>query len=279
MNNFKFILTLNILRRNSVIKKIIKKIIRSFGFDIVGYVNNQKKSVKTDKLSFYKTKTGNYYLPTDALADAIVCAIKNNEIFDENVYKIAKKYIKPGTTAIDIGSNFGQMAILMSGLVGEKGIVHAFEADDFVFEVMQKSIKENATNITAHFGAVHDKSNETLYFPEQDFVRFGTYGSYGIDYINGKGRPVKTITIDDINFELPVSFIKIDIEGGELFALKGAENTINKYRMPIIFEYGSHFEEELGLSFQEYVDFVKRINYKFVRIIDNINYLILPNSQ
>lgn len=251
------------------IQQIIRKINQTF----------KKKSIRTNKLSFYKTKTGNYYLPTDAHTDEIVRAIKNNLIFDQNVYEVAKKYIKPETSALDVGSNFGQMAILMSELVGKKGLVHAFEADDFVFEILKKNIKENTTNIVAHFGAVHNKSNETLYFPVQDFEKFGTYGSYGIDYVNGKGRPVNTIKIDEIDFKLPISFMKIDIEGGELFALKGAINTINKYRMPIIFEYGSHFEEILNLSFQEYVDFVNTINYRFERIIDNINYLIIPNDQ
>jgi len=259
-----------------MIKKIVKQVVRSFGFDIVGY--NQKKSVKTDKLSFYKTKTGNYYLPSDAFADCIVQAIKKDMIFDENVYEIAKKYIKPGTTAIDIGSNFGQMAVLMSGLVGEKGSVHAFEADDFVFSILQKNAKENASNIITHFGAVHDKSDETLYFPEQDFVLYGTYGSYGIDYINGKGRPVKTIAIDDINFELPVSFMKIDIEGGELLALKGAVNTINKYRMPIVFEYVGTHEDALNLSFQDYVDFVRSINYRFKKVSEGKDFLVIPTE-
>ncbi|MBF0123251.1 MAG: FkbM family methyltransferase [Candidatus Omnitrophica bacterium] len=251
-------------------KKIVRKIIRNLGLE--------KKSVKTGRLSFYKTKTGNYYLPTDACKDEIAGAIKKGKIFDKSVYEIAKKYVKPGTIAIDMGANFGQMAILMAGLVGNKGAVHAFEADDFVFKVMEKNAKENFSNITAHFGAVHDKSNETLYFPEQDFVQFGSYGSYGIDYIHGKGRPVRTIALDDIRLELPVSFMKIDIEGGELFALKGAIKTINKHRMPIIFEYSSHYEEKLNLSFQECVDFVHKINYRFERIVDDMNYLIVPKE-
>lgn len=260
-------------------KKVLRKITRKFGFDLVKIADDQKKTVKTDRLSFYRTKTGNYYLPTDAGTDEIAAAIKGNKIFDKSVYEIARQYIKPGTTAVDIGSNFGQMAILMAGLVGPKGVVHAFEADDFVFKVMEKNAKENFSNIVAHFGAVHDKSNETLYFPEQDFVHFGSYGSYGIDYIHGKGRPVKTIAVDDIDFKLPVSFIKIDVEGGELFVLKGLINTIKKYRMPIIFEYSSHYEEQLKLSFQDCVDFVNKVDYKFARIVDNMNYLILPKDH
>lgn len=260
-------------------KNIIQQIIRKFGYEIIKLDLKKSKSYRTNNLSFYKTKTGNYYLPTDAHVDEIAFAIKNDLIFDLNVYETAKKYIKQGTTALDVGSNFGQMAIMMSRLVGEKGVVHAFEADDFVFDILKKNITENSSNMVPHFGAVHDKSNETLYFPIQDFKKFGTYGSYGIDYVNGTGRPVNTIAIDDIEFNLPISFMKIDIEGGELFALKGAIKTINKHRMPIIFEYGSHFEEELNLCFQEYVDFIKSINYRFEKIIDNINYLIVPNEQ
>jgi len=259
-------------------KKAIKSIMNSIGYDITKIHKKQIKSVSSNQLSFYKTKTGNYYLPTDAHLDEIINHIKNDQIFDVKVYEIAKKYIRQGTTSIDIGSNFGQMAILMSRVVGENGFVHAFEADDFVFDVLEKNVKENTSNVITHFGAVHDKSNETLYFPKQNFIDFGTYGSYGIDYINGQGRPVNTIKIDDIDFKVPISFMKIDIEGGELFALKGAINTITKHRMPIIFEYGSHFEEKLKLCFQEYVDFVKSIDYRFERIVENVNYLIVPNE-
>jgi hypothetical protein len=84
------------------------------------------------------------------------------------------------------------------------------------------------------------------------------------------------LKIDDIEFDKPISFIKIDIQGGDLFALKGAKETIKKYKMPIIFEYEYAFEEELGLNFQEYVDFVDEIDYKFVNVIMGQNYLIMP---
>ena len=82
--------------------------------------------------------------------------------------------------------------------------------------------------------------------------------------------------VDDTDFKLPVSFIKVDVQGGDLLALKGARKTIEKYRMPIIFEYEWVFEQELNLCFQDYVDFVSSINYKFDRVINGQNYLILP---
>lgn len=259
-------------------KKIFRKILNELGYELQKKksVENTSKSIKTDKLKLFKTATGDYYLPEDAHQDIIASSIKQNLIFDENIYKTAVRHIKQGTIALDIGSNFGQMAILFSKLVGENGEVHAFEADDFVFSILKKNINLNTKNVISHYGAVHNLAKTTLYFPIQDFEKFGSYGSYGIDYINGKGRPVKTLKIDDLEFDKPISFIKIDIQGGDLFALKGAVKTIEKHQMPIIFEYEYLFEDELNLCFQDYVDFVVSINYKFSKVIDGHNFLIEP---
>lgn len=240
-----------------------------------------RPSKKTDRLSLHETVTGKYYLPADAYQDGIANTIINGGIFDELVYETASKYIKPGTDVLDLGSNFGQMSILFSRLTKGNGTVHAFEADDFIFEILEKNIAVNGCkNIQTHFGAVHDKSGESLNFPVQDFAELDTYGSYGIDYLNksSQTRMVKTLTIDELKFERPVSFMKVDIQGGDLFALKGAVRTIEKYKMPIIFEYEYMLEDELGLNFQEYVDFVRSINYKFKKVVMGQNFLIVPND-
>jgi len=250
--------------------------LRTLGVDVSYTRPGRRRSKRTDRLSFYETATGKYYLPTDARDDAIAKDIKSGRIFDAPIFQIAKKYIRPGTIALDVGSNFGQMAILMSTLVGPDGMVYAFDADDFVFKILEKNAKANAKNITTVFGAVHHTGGDTLYFPVQDFERFGTYGSYGIDYVHGQGRPVPTVAIDDIDFPSPISFMKVDVQGGDLFALKGATKTIAKHKMPIVFEYEYLFEDELHLSFQEYVDFVRDSGYYFAKVINGHNFLVLP---
>ena len=250
--------------------------LRKSGYELVK-ISPATPTYHSNELTFHETSTGKYYLPKHAPLDLIADAIKRNEIFDSAIYSIAKKYIKEGTVVLDVGSNFGQMAILFSNLVGETGWVHGFDADNFIFDILKKNVEvNNKKNISLHFGAVHDISDETLFFPEPDFSRFKTYGAFGIDYISNKGRPVKTLTIDDLNIDKTVSFMKVDIQGGDLFALKGAKNTIQKHKMPIIFEYEYVFEDELNLCFQEYIDFVNEIGYKFVKVINGQNYLILP---
>lgn len=259
-------------------KKIFLSIIRTLGYNIVKYQPQAKgKSIRSSSLTFYKTATGNYYLPTDAKGDVIANSIISNQVFEHEVIDLAKKYVKKGTTVLDLGANFGQMSILFSEMVGEGGNVYSFEADDFIFDVLSKNIEANNKTIIPIKGAVHNVAGETLYFPVQDFKEFDTYGSYGIDYSNTvKGREVKTVTVDSLNIQTPISFMKIDVQGGDLQAMQGAVQTINRNRMPILFEYEYHFEDRYRLKFQDYVDFVRGIDYQFEKVLNGHNFLIIP---
>ena len=236
------------------------------------------RSERTDALTLFKTTTGNFYLPTDARGDVVANAIKADKVFEPEVVNLALSYIQPGTVVLDVGANFGQMSVLFAQRVGSAGKVYSFEADDFVFDVFQRNIAANDLKgrIEPVFGAVHNVPDETLYFPVQDFKRWSSYGSYGVDYNAAAGRAVKTLTIDGLNITAPISFMKIDIQGGDLQAMQGAIKTIERSRMPIIFEYEYHFEDEYGFNFQQYVDFVQSIGYRFHKVVNGHNFLILP---
>jgi hypothetical protein len=43
-----------------------------------------------------------------------------------------------------------------------------------------------------------------------------------------------------------------------------------------LFEYEYHFEDRFNLCFQDYVDFVQSINYKFFKVINGHNFLVVP---
>jgi FkbM family methyltransferase len=236
------------------------------------------KSVRTRALTFHETATGNYWLPTDAHQDIVAHAIRKNRVFEHEVVELASQHIRKGTAVLDVGANFGQMSILFSQLAGDDGRVYSFEADDFVFEILGKNIAANnrTGRIIPTFGAVHNVAGETLLFPEQDFKEFGTYGSYGIDYNASEGRKVPSVTIDSLDIREPVSFMKIDIQGGDLQGMQGALKTIRKNRMPILFEYEYQFELRYGMCFQDYVDFVRSIDYVFKRVVSGHNFLVVP---
>jgi FkbM family methyltransferase len=262
-------------------KNVIRNVIRRFGVDIVRYTPVDERALRSERtrsLTQFKTKTGNYYLPTDARGDVVANAIKADKVFEPEVVNLALSYIKPGTVVLDVGANFGQMTVMFAERAGAAGKVYSFDADDFIFEILQRNIEANGlqSRVVPIFGAVHNVDGETLYFPVQDFKRWDSYGSYGIDYNAAAGRAVKTLTIDSLDITEPVSFMKVDIQGGDLQAMQGAVKTIARHRMPIIFEYEYHFEDEYKLSFQEYVDFVQSIGYRFQKVVSGHNFLIVP---
>lgn len=99
------------------------------------------------------------------------------------------------------------------------------------------------------------------------------------EFPGGVERKIKTLKIDDIKFCLPVSFMKVDVQGMDLFVMQGARETIMRHRMPIIFEYESYFEERQKMCFQNYIEYIQSINYEFYKVPAPNNFLILPREN
>jgi FkbM family methyltransferase len=267
-----------------MIKDLIRNQVKKFGYDFVktaefNHGKKYKRNSNIPDLDYYETPRGNYYLPKGLTDDYVANHIKRGEIFDKQIIEAGQAYIQKNTCVLDIGANFGQMSIELSKTFGDDITLYSFEAQKKVFDILEKNIAaNNCKNIKAYYNAVYDEHGKTMFFPEPDLVRFSSYGSYGLTPNASKGKEVKSITIDSIDFEKPVSFMKVDIQGSDLFALRGAVKTIEKYQMPIIFEYEEQFQDEFNTSFQQYVDFVDSIGYKFLRTIQEINFLIVPKQ-
>ena len=261
-----------------MLRNKIREFLNKRGYEIIKkpYLGDKCPVVVEGHSLLYKTPIGNYYVPDDAINDGVVEYMSRGKVFDSDIVDVAKRYIKPGTAVLDIGGNFGQMAIVFSKLVGASGKVYVFEAQDKVFDYLNKNIDaNNCKNIKSKSGAVYNINDKILIFPEPDLNLPNAYGANSINPKLKSGREVRTFTIDSMNIAEPISFIKVDIQGADLFALQGAKNTILKNKMPIIFEFEQEFQEQFGTTFQDYADFVNEIGYKFVETIMDINFLIM----
>ncbi len=261
-------------------RKAIRNFLNKRGYEIIKqeYLGGKYPNLSEETGTYLcDTPIGKYYLPSKGLEkDAVTHMLVRGRFFDPEIINIAKKYIKKGTAVLDVGANFGQMSIEFSKATGPEGSVYSFEAQDFVFNFLEKNINANhCSNVKLFKRAVWDKDNVILYFPEPNMESVAPYSGNSIT-ASKKTSPVKTLTIDSLEISEPVSFMKIDIEGSDIFALRGARNTILKNRMPVIFEYSQHVQDDYGTGFQDYVAFTESINYKFEEIIMGYNYLIVP---
>lgn len=144
-----------------------------------------------------RSPQGTYFLPVDAIQDPAARAIRSGRVMEPEILRAAGKYIIPGTIVLDIGAGFGQLPVLFSPLAGDAGQVLAFEADEYVFDILQRNIRANQCgNIRAFLGAA----------------------------------------IDRLKIQAPVSFMHAHAPGSELHALRGAVDAINRFRMPIAVE-------------------------------------------
>lgn len=227
-------------------------------------------------ISLYETATGRWWLPDGVATDIVIQAIRADEVFEPEVVEAVARYSRPGSVILDVGSNFGQMATLFSRMVGPEGRVYAFEADPFVLELLRRNIVENGCdNVIVYGGAVWHELGHSLIYPEPDFSRFGSFGSFGIDPRATEGRHVQSLTIDSLDIQGDVSVIKVDIQGSDLNALRGSMQTIRKHKPVIIFEYEVALQEQFGTTFADYERIISDIGY---RIDQNFfhNYVILP---
>ncbi|MDX8430221.1 MAG: FkbM family methyltransferase (plasmid) [Candidatus Algichlamydia australiensis] len=144
--------------------------------------------------------------------------------------------VTDGDVILDLGANVGWYSINLSKRFPNSKIL-AFEPIDETYDYLLKNISLNkiANVKTFNFGLSDQEKIESFFY-----FRGGSAISSIKNLIDHAGSRKKNCIVkklDDViqNEELDeVSFVKMDIEGAELLALKGSLSTINKY-YPIIF--------------------------------------------
>jgi FkbM family methyltransferase len=132
---------------------------------------------------------------------------------------------------IDAGGCWGDTALNFASEAGENGKVYSFEFIRGNLDIMKKNFALNnelqkRIEIVEH--PVWDRSDIKMYCND-----FGPASTIQPAYSEHHNIEVSTITIDDLvlrrNIQ-KIDFIKMDIEGAETFALKGAIETIRKFK-------------------------------------------------
>jgi FkbM family methyltransferase len=203
-------------------------------------------------------------LPDGSLVyiDLMDCGVSRNILFGDHERtetELIRSYLSEGSVFIDIGANIGWYTIQTARWVGRAGNVFSFEPRPSTFEHLTKSIKINGLdNITAYKIALSDeKGTAMLMTPEG-------HKNPGSSYLgNGDGIPVSLAKLDDIIPPLKrLDLIKMDVEGWEPNVIKGAKQTIRKFKPTILSEISPWMlRERSGISDREYISLIKSLGY------------------
>lgn len=145
---------------------------------------------------------------------------------------------------IDIGANQGEFSLFAAKRL-PNGQIFAFEPSADMATRLQRNIEANGfSNIHVVPLALSSESGQkTLYVSRQPFYDGSVHEGLGTLYASESRdqvvQQVSVTTLDDYireNRVHRVDVIKIDIEGGEFDALKGAEGTIREHQPVILME-------------------------------------------
>lgn len=161
--------------------------------------------------------------------------------FDTEILNIAKNYIRKDDVVWDIGANVGVFAFAAANRAGPQGQVFAVEPDIWLANLIRRSInlsQNQDLSISLLPTAISDKNGiETLLIARRGRASNTLVKAGGNSQMGGirEKQLVTTITLDQLlEVSPPPNFIKIDVEGAEIFVLKGAAQTLSTVR-PIIY--------------------------------------------
>lgn len=185
-----------------------------------------------------------------------------------NCYMKKHLGLKPGATMLDVGANLGWYSVVMARECGLK--IYSFEPDPFNFSMLSKNIRNNnIKGVQAFQYAIADRE------AKMKLHLYKTYNTGRHSLIDhgktGKFVEVDTVTIDGFMAKQglsaePVELLKIDIEGFEMAAFRGARETLKRCRYVF-----SEFSPEIMKSINEdpagFTDLFENLGFRAFNII------------
>jgi len=175
--------------------------------------------------------------------------------------KFIRRCVKPGWTVIDVGANLGYYTLALSKLVGPRGRVYAFEPSTANHKMLRKNIELNgATNVRAFQLALGAQQGVV---PLTQSPK-GHHELTRVTTVSEATECVPVTTLDRFASEHDlrlVDFIKMDIEGSELFFLQGAAGLLERCAPILLFELHPLLLSAFGAQPSDVANTLQRYGY------------------
>jgi FkbM family methyltransferase len=207
-----------------------------------------------------------------------------NLIHEASTTRLFRNLLKSGDTFVDLGANIGYYSMLACRLVGQTGQVLSFEPEPRNFKYLSRNKELNSySQMTPVHRAVSDKKDVVKLFvcpydtghhtikQSEGITSYETKAVYDKDKI--MYVEVETVTLDSYLVGAGISnvdLIKMDVEGAELFALKGMRETIKRNPgLKMIVEFFPILIEKMGSSPAEFLTTLVAHGFRVQEIEDD----------
>ena len=210
--------------------------------------------------------------PQDFISQALLSSGQYEWYVVELVIKLAR--LRGPGVILDIGSNIGTVCLPVAMALPEYQVV-AFEPLPDIAAVLDQNIQlNNIDNIQTCRHAVGDV-HKFIQIKQPQYDQASNIGAFSLNPLvwdnsdisvgHGEEITIEMQTLDSMEFSAPIQCIKLDVEGYELLALKGAVNTLKKHNFPpIVYErwsYNAWWNDEAKLLQDWLVELGYQVQY------------------
>ncbi|MFH1633156.1 MAG: FkbM family methyltransferase [Chloroflexota bacterium] len=161
--------------------------------------------------------------------------------YETDLQAAVREFAQPGWVAYDVGANIGYITLLLARAVDEGGQVFSFEALPANLERLRVNVGLNGLGHRVEIipGAVAAASAPVRFLVGPSGAMGKAEGSAGRQGGHIESLEVPGIALDDFIYRdgnPPPQVIKMDIEGGEVLALRGMPRVLREARPLILLE-------------------------------------------
>lgn len=183
--------------------------------------------------------------------------------------------LRPGDVAADLGAYQGAHTVSMAQAVrGPGGAVHAFEANPTMAEALRtRFASPGFEHVSIHEAAVAAVDGQADFIVALDDPGYSGLRQREYDRPDMRTGRVRvwTTTLDTMFAALDrLAYVKIDVEGGEFDALRGAARTVERLRPAISFEFGQRSYGAYGVDPGAVFDWFEARGYVLFDIVGNV---------
>ena len=145
---------------------------------------------------------------------------------EEESVELAAEWIRPGTLVIDGGAHIGYYTRLFSRMAGKDGLVWAFEPETENFGLLAGNVA-GRSNVRLFEAALGGNEQEALLHLSPGSTNHCLMPGYTA---NPGTLPIHIHALDAMDVpEYRAIFVKLDVEGSELAALRGMARTLHVF--------------------------------------------------
>ena len=172
---------------------------------------------------------------------------------------LLRKILFQGAVVVDVGANIGIYSDFLSRCVGPTGLVHSFEPSADNFERLSAATRE-LLNVRLTQAVVGERSGQCkLYISDKLNV---DHRAYKADGDSRRAVPIQMVALDDyFKSGQRVDLVKMDIQGYELHALRGAQRVLQENsEINLLLEFWPAGLEQAGVSWEGLVGMLEGLN-------------------